>query len=158
MVGSTSNLNLYADVQKKENTGTKRPVLTIAIIAGLSIFFVVWFYPSLVLLIKYPSVDITGTIDYTGLPEPESSEYHGFRFLFIPDESERSKLSVDSRFDLLTLWPNNLDPSLDNKIVRIRGTFIEDYSQYLRDIFLGRGLSTSPVGPVIKITNIQVLD
>ena len=83
---------------------------TSAIFVGLSITFVVSFYPTLVLWINYPSVDITGTIDYTGLPEPDLAPIHGFLFMFIPDESERSKLSVDSRFELVMLWPNNLDP------------------------------------------------
>jgi len=130
---------------------------TAVIIVGLSIFSVALLYPTIMLWTKYPSVDITGTIDYTGIPEPEIREYHGFRFLFVPEESERGKLPVDSSFDILTLT-GNLDPSLDGRNVRIRGTFIEDYSQYLRDTFQGRGLSSQPVGPVIKVTNIQVLN
>ena len=129
----------------------------IAIFVGLSITFVVSFDPTLVLWINYPSVDITGTIDYTGLPEPKLNFDGGLRFLFVPEESERSKLSVDSRFDLLTLRGADLDPTMDGKNVTVRGIFVNDYSKYLRESFQGR-LSSTPTGPVIIVRNIEVLN
>ena len=137
--------------------GMRRTVIVITIIVRLSLTFVVLFYPTVVLWVKYPSVDVIGTVDYTGLPEPDLAPIHGFLFMFIPDESERSKLSLDSRFDLVMLWPSNLDPRLDDKIVRIRGIFIDDYSTYRRETFQGRGLSGGPSGPVILVSNIEPL-
>ncbi len=96
----------------------KTSAVTITIIVGLSITFVVLFYPTVVLWVKYPSVQITGTIDYTGLPEPEGIPIHGFNYLFVPDQGEIRDLFGNPFPDLITLQGSEFDPDLDGKRVR----------------------------------------
>lgn len=116
-------------------------------------------YPSLILFIKYPRVDIVGTVDYTALPESEIMLIHGPKYFFIPDEKEGEKLKGVTP-ERLTLVSNRLSPELEGKKVRVLGTFVPHYQDYLSEILRPPWAASigDPGGPVIVVRDIHVLD
>ena len=98
------------------------------IISG-SVLFLVLAVPNLMIWMYFPSIEISGTIDYTGLPPPPQDPMHGFRYHFYPEENELYKLS-EVKLDRISLVGDSLYPELDEKKVRISGLLVDDVEVY----------------------------
>ena len=136
----------------------------IAIVVGSVIFAVVigpiiWDYGILPILVssKYSTIEITGTIDYTGIPEqPDRVYLHGFGYLFTPDAGQENKVG-ELKHNFLPLVGESLEPELEEKHVMVQGIFVEQYKEYA---ILTKGFVTSsePWGPAIVVKSIKILN
>ena len=140
-------------------------VVSVSVIVVGSTLFLAYFsllfpFYSIVLWLKYPSVEIVGAVDYTGFPEPEGRPIHGYRYLIIPEASEMTILE-GSGTDRVTLWGNRmglLNPEYEGKKVMVRGIFIENYQRYLSETFQLAPSINPGGGAVILLRDIQIIE
>ena len=136
----------------------KIAIVVSSVIFAVVIGSIIWEYGILPFLVssKSSTIEITGTIDYTGIPEPDGVPIHGFSYLFTLDEGQENKVG-ELKHNFLHLVGESLEPELEEKHVMVQGTYVEQYEEYAR---LTKGFITSsdPRGPVIVVKSIKILN